>query len=111
MINGTADLVGTSEDELFKLNFWKTIFSKEMYEYEGPVRGRAGLEGHKNISNVVDYVEGKNMLTGRKNAAENYGAISSISMMDDNTRDYVNGKLAWMSRESGVKYIQGLGKK
>ena len=104
----TASLAGTSEADQFKGGWWSALMSMDITSSNGRTN-RPGLERHDNINSIIDYVEGKNMTTDRQGAAENYGAISSIGMMDKSTRDYVNGRLGWMDRKSGFEYIKGLG--
>lgn len=105
----SAPLAGTKHLEQFRFDWVQGIRDINILEPDNP--GRPGIENHKNIDSLVDYVEGVNHWTDRKGSLENYAAIAPVAMMDKSTKDYLNGKLSWMSRKNGLEYMKNLNNK
>jgi len=110
----TWKITGHPGLEVYKTSFWSSAVSLSWWvdflNTSRPNTSRNGLRGRDNIDSIVGYVEGKNSFSSREKSAQRYAAINNVTMMDDKTRDYVNGRLSWMSRENGYKYIKGLNK-
>lgn len=111
----TWEITGHPGLEEFQTSFWASVTSLSWWinfltEYRPSDTNYDGRKSD-NVDSIVDYVEMKNKWSSREKSAERYASINNISMMDKNTRDYVNSRLTWMSRENGYKYIKGLNKK
>ncbi len=110
----------TVNGQLVDRAFWHVVCSPlRMFNFllevgaAGP-RRRAKIVakgGHSHIESVKDYVKGKNEWSDRETSASRYADINSLSMMDDRTKEWLNGKLSWMSREQGFDFIRDLGTK
>ena len=111
----TWQLTGHRDLEMFRTSFWSSITSLSWWiEYINTPRNRndvSRMNSKDNINSVLGYVKSKNAFSSREKNAETYASINNVSMMDKKTRDYVNGRLSWMSREQGYEYIKGLNKK
>ena len=109
----TWTITGHKGLRVFNTSFWSSVSSVSWWvEFINTSKSdnRNFPRNRQNINDVIGYVEGKNAFSTREDMAKRYASINNLTMMDSETQDYVNGKLSWMSRESGYEYIKGLNK-